>query len=175
MKFGKASTYHYDMKHFGCMLKHDVKIIPGQCFRNVARLEKFYASLGRNMRIVLVYGGRWWDNGCQMGYHFLLQDADTGEYVDVQYRVYFFFVLHSWTPQEYRDERYNFLKKYRHQFSCDFFDYYFNNYKSLMLTAKTLLKKLHKFRGEGQTHNEREYAIKPEFGTQEFSVEYGYY
>lgn len=107
----QADTYKYDMKNFGRYLDctHGRS---GMCYFNVFTFADFYKEYGKSFNIVLTFGGRSWDDGvCTFGYHYILQDVVTGEYIDPQYRRSTFIPVHVWSLEEYRKEYEDFTSQ----------------------------------------------------------------
>lgn len=105
----QASTYHYDMRHFGKYLDctHGES---GACYSNVFLFADFYKKVGREFDVVLTFGGRSWDNANVFGYHYVLRDTETREYIDPQYSRSTLLPVHEWTLAEYRKEFDEFVK-----------------------------------------------------------------
>jgi len=165
----QADTYHYDMKHFGeCPKCPDG--VAGACFNNVFMFEKHYAALNKQMDIVLSIGGRSFDSSSVFCYHFLLQDKDTLEYIDPQYRRYTFLPLHKWSLDDYSRETKEFEEKQGYTHAEEFAAWYCENFADyieagcLMIRAMANYRKPSKKTIREHTKELVGYGVKPEYG-----------
>ncbi len=141
----QADTYKYDMKHFGKDTKCD-QGASGECYNNVFAFAKHYKQLGKIMNIILVFGGRAWDNNNVFGFHYLLQDANTGEYIDPQYRRYTFFPVHQWTVEEYKVDMKEFKKRFGYKQAEEFAAWYCDKHKDYVEAGSLMVRAMADYR-----------------------------
>lgn len=172
MEIKQAFTYKYETKHFGEMLKHDV--VAGQCFKNVANFCKTYADKGRNVMVSLTFGMRTYEEGAtSYGYHYLVRDADTGEYSDPQYSRYTFVELHSWTLEDYVKECKEFENVHDIYPAEEFAYHYVHRFKKQLSAAMKFIKSQGYCKltdaeiRESVRTDVKELLVKPKYGTQE--------
>lgn len=176
MQIKQAFTYGYEQEHFGKNLEHVT--VASECFKNVKNYCKTYKELGRNVRVSLVMGLRAWDSGtCTYGYHYLVKDADTGQYSDPQYSRYTFVELHSWTPEEYEQECKMFEHNYDGHPAEEFAFYYVELYQKQLRAALKFIKTngwsrllSDKAINEYVSLFDEQLTAKPEFGKTEVAL-----
>ena len=172
MKIHQADTYKYEMKHFGKLLNQD-KGKEGACFDNVVNFCKEYNAASRNTSVSLVMGLRTYDDGhCTMGYHYLVRDDDTLEFVDPQYWRYTFVELHNWTLDDYNKDCDEFHREYGFTQSSEFFQWYCSNgYRKVFQNSIRLIKSLSDIKISDKSINEYfkdEYVnAEPKYGTKQ--------
>lgn len=176
MQIKQSYTYKYEQKHFSRNIEHK-ETVGGQCFKNVKGYCKTYKELGRNVLVSLVFGMRSWDDGnCTYGYHYLVKDADTGEFTDPQYSRYTFVELHSWTPEEYDKECDEFEFENKVHPAEEFAYHYVMKYNKQILAVMRFIKT----QGWCKTSDKKlkdvcyvdpeELNVKPKYGNQELEL-----
>lgn len=165
----QADTYHYDMKHFGKYTEcHHGEA--GKCFNNVFAFAKHYNALGKTVDVILGIGGRAFDESNVFCYHFLLQDRETGDYIDPQYRRFTFLPLHKWSMLNYQRETDEFEATHDYRHAEEFAAWYCENDLDyveagcLMIRAMANYRKPSKKVIRDNTKGLIGYGVKPWFG-----------
>lgn len=164
----QADTYHYDRKHFNRDTNcPDGK--PGECYTNVKVFAKHYEALGKSVNIILAFGGRAWSCANVFGFHYLLQDSETGEYIDPQYGRFTFFPVHKWTVKEYKLDSKEHKKKFGYIQAEEFAGWYCENHKDYVEAGSFLIRAMANHRKPSKSIiKERmtnlESGVKPAYG-----------
>lgn len=175
MQIKQSYTYKYEQRHFSRNIDHPITE-GGQCFKNVKGYCKTYRELGRNVLVSLVFGMRSWDDGnCTYGYHYLVKDAETGEFSDPQYSRYTFVELHSWEPEDYEKECSEFESEQGVHPAEEFAYSYVLKYNKQILAAMRFIKtqgwcKLSDKKLKEVCSADPDEVCEPQYGKQEISL-----
>jgi hypothetical protein len=106
----RADTDSYNFSHFNVAEVSCPAGIKNRCFDNCLIYAKHYRKLGRDVSIVLGIGGKGLGRDVGFTYHYLLQDNETGEYIDPQLNTSVILPIHKWSVEEYSSERKKFKR-----------------------------------------------------------------
>lgn len=137
----RADTSAYNLTHFDNVDVNAPEGIKAQCYDNVIKYAKHYMSLGKHVRILLTYGCFGIDEAI-WSYHYILQDVETKEFIDSQYNVFNFTILHTWTLDEYLKEHKKYKQIRKQGLTGEIFVHYAIENRKFLYHAGNLIKTL---------------------------------